>query len=112
MLLSWSNSELLAKLLPLESTSGFSQMLVMEAGILLPLLEVKIYSRYFFLCFFFTIHSCASCHWKYFSLFFFYFLFFLNCPQFLNVSWLVSACLKISFFCRMILKFIANFLLE
>ncbi|KAJ6964021.1 hypothetical protein NC652_002335 [Populus alba x Populus x berolinensis] len=27
MLLSWSNSELLAKLLPLESTSEFSQML-------------------------------------------------------------------------------------
>jgi hypothetical protein len=45
MLLSWSNSELLAKLLPLESTSGFSQMLVMEAGILLLLLEIKTYSR-------------------------------------------------------------------
>ncbi|KAJ6949646.1 hypothetical protein NC651_003585 [Populus alba x Populus x berolinensis] len=27
MMLSWSNSELLGKLLPLESTSGFSQML-------------------------------------------------------------------------------------
>uniref|UniRef100_A0A2K2BXE7 DOG1 domain-containing protein n=1 Tax=Populus trichocarpa TaxID=3694 RepID=A0A2K2BXE7_POPTR len=37
--------ELLAKLLPLESTSEFFQMLVMEAGILLPLLEVRIYSR-------------------------------------------------------------------
>jgi len=97
MLLSWFNSELLAKLLPLESTSGFSQMLVMEAGILLPLLEVRIYSRYFILCFFFTIHSCVSCHWKYYSLFFFSVLSFLNCPKFLNVSRLVSACLKISF---------------